>query len=277
VTADSPLVGASPAELRLRDRYGVNLVAVASRGRRVTARLRRFRLRPGDVIVLQGNVETMPDTLVELGCLPLAPRNLQLERPRLAFLPPLVLAVAMVATAFEIVPVAVAFVTAAVVLALFRVLNLRQVYESIEWPILILLGCLIPVGEAVHETGATDLIAHMLSTIAQSLPAWGVLAAVQVITMLATPILHHAAAVIVMGPVAASLAQQLGYNIDPFLMAVAVGAGCDFLSPIGHQCNTLVLGPGGYRFSDYWKLGLPLSIMVVVVGVPLIVFFWPLK
>jgi di/tricarboxylate transporter len=157
-----------------------------------------------------------------------------------------------------------------------RVITLREIYDSIEWPILILLGALIPVGEAVHDTGATELIAQWLSHVAVVMPAIGVLAAVMVITMLVTPLLHHAAAVIVMGPIAASLAAKLGLNADPFLMAVACGASCDFLTPIGHQCNTLVMGPGGYRFTDYWHLGLPLSILVVLTGAPLITLVWPL-
>src|SRR6202040_1777188 len=136
-------------------------------------------------------------------------------------------------------------------------LPVGEIYAAIEWPILVMIGAMIPVGEAVAKTGTADLIANELSRVA--------------------PVLPPAPAVLVMGPIAASLAQKLGYHMDPFLMAVAVGAGSDFLSPIGHQCNTLVLGPGGYRFGDYWRLGLPLSMIVLVVGVPLIMLFWPLR
>ncbi|HKW53201.1 MAG TPA: SLC13 family permease, partial [Stellaceae bacterium] len=186
------------------------------------------------------------------------------------------LAAAVTLAATELVPLALAFTGAAVALALLRVVTLREIYDSIEWPILILLGCLIPVGEAVHDTGATELIAQWLSHVAAVMPAVGVLAAVMIVTMLVTPLLHHAAAVIVMAPIAASLAARLGLSADPFLMAVACGASCDFLTPIGHQCNTLVMGPGGYRFTDYWHLGLPLSILVVLTGVPLIALVWPL-
>jgi di/tricarboxylate transporter len=182
----------------------------------------------------------------------------------------------MIAASTEIVPAPVAFIAGAALLALFRILTLQEIYDSIEWPILILLGALIPVGEAVQTTGATDLIAGWIASAAANLPPFAILGVVLLVTMLATPILHHAAAVIVMGPVAASLAGRLGLPVDPFLMAVAVGAGSDFLSQIGHQCNTLVLGPGGYRFGDYWRLGLPLSMIVLVVGVPLIMLFWPL-
>jgi di/tricarboxylate transporter len=276
ITADSMMVGASPIQLRLRERHGVNLLAMSRRGRRTTARLSNIRFEAGDVVVLQGDEASMPDRLAELGCLPLAERNLRFGKPRQQVLSLLILAAAMIVSALEILPVGITFVAAATLVALCRILTMREIYDAIEWPILILLGALIPVGEAVRHTGATDLIAHWISSLAILLPGFGALALVMLITMLLTPILHHAAAVIVMGPVAAALAKQLGFNIDPFLMAVAVGAGSDFLSPIGHQCNTLVLGPGGYRFADYWRLGLPLSIIVLVVGVPLIMMVWPL-
>jgi di/tricarboxylate transporter len=276
VTAGSPLIGSSLAEQRLRARYGINVLAMSRRGRRMTVRLRRAKFQVGDVIVVQGSAAALPDTLASLRCLPLAERRLSLGRPRKLALPLIALAAAVTLAATALVPVALAFTGAAVALALLRVITLREIYDSIEWPILILLGALIPVGEAVHDTGATELIAQWLSHVAVVMPAIGVLAAVMVITMLVTPLLHHAAAVIVMGPIAASLAAKLGLNADPFLMAVACGASCDFLTPIGHQCNTLVMGPGGYRFTDYWHLGLPLSILVVLTGAPLITLVWPL-
>ena len=276
VTERSIMVGASPVQLRLRERYGVNLLALSRRGGRVGARLRRSRFQPGDVVVLQGDAASLPDRLATLGCLPLAGRNLRLGQPRQVVLPLLLLAAAMLLAASGIVPAAIAFTAAAVLLAILGVLTLHEIYGAIEWPILILIGALIPVGEAVRTTGATDLIAAAILQIGAGLPDYATLALVMVVTMLASPLLHHAAAVIVMGPVAAAIANRIGCRIDPFLMAVAVGAGSDFLSPIGHQCNTLVLGPGGYRFGDYWRLGLPLSTLVVIVGVPLIVVFWPL-
>jgi len=277
ITADSIMVGATPAQLHLRDRYGVNLLAMSRQGRRTTARLRRVRFKAGDVVVLQGDAHSMPDTLAALGCLPLAERNLRFGKPRQQVLSLVILAAAMIVSAFEILPVGVTFVAAATLVAVCRILTLREIYDAIEWPILVLLGALIPVGEAVRQTGATDLIAGWISSLAVLLPGFAALGLVMLITMLLTPILHHAAAVIVMGPVAAALAKQLGFHVDPFLMAVAVGAGSDFLSPIGHQCNTLVLGPGGYRFADYWRLGLPLSTIVLVVGVMLIIIVWPLR
>jgi di/tricarboxylate transporter len=276
VTPSSPMIGASALGLKLREHYGVNLLAMSRAGRRMGARLRNTQFREGDVVVLQGPAEAMNESLAALGCLPLAERNLQLGKPRNSYLPVLILLVCVVLSATEWVPVALAFTGGAVTIAVLRILTLKQIYDAIDWPILILLGCLIPVGEAVRTTGTTEVIAGWLSYGADALPVYGTLAMLLVITMLVTPFLHHAAAVIVMGPVAAVLAKQLGFNADPFLIAVAVGASCDFLSPIGHQCNTLVMGPGGYHFSDYWHLGLPLTFLVTLTGVPLILAFWPL-
>ncbi|WP_119680860.1 SLC13 family permease [Indioceanicola profundi] len=276
ITADSALIGNTPAHVDLRGRYQVNLLAISRSGERITQRLRSVRFQAGDVVVLQGRFDVLPDALKELGVLPLAERDLGLGRGRRRWLPILVLALAMAAVVLKIAPVAIAFFGAALALMLTRALSLRDAYESVEWPILILLGALIPVSEAVRTTGATDLIADWLSIAADALPPMGALALIVVAAMAVTPFLNNAATVLVMAPVAASLAQKLGLNPDPFLMAVAVGAACDFLTPFGHQCNTLVMGPGGYRFGDYWKLGLPLSILVVVAGVPLIAMVWPL-
>ncbi|HZH25936.1 MAG TPA: SLC13 family permease [Azospirillaceae bacterium] len=276
VTADSPLVGETPAHMDLRDRFQINLLAISRSGERITQRLRSVRLQAGDVVVLQGRFDILPDALKDLGILPLAERDVGLGRGRRRWLPVLILAVAMGAVAFKFAPVAIAFFGAALALLLTKALSLREAYETVEWPVLILLGALIPVSEAVRTTGATDLIAGWLSVAAHALPPIGALGLILVAAMAITPFLNNAATVLMMAPVAASLAQKLGLNPDPFLMAVAIGAASDFLTPFGHQCNTLVMGPGGYRFSDYWKLGLPLSILVVAAGVPLIALIWPL-
>lgn len=276
VTADSPLVDRSAVAIGLRARHQVNLVALSRSGERVTQRPRSMRIRAGDVVALQGDLNTLPDTLGELRCLPLAARGISLGRGRNAYIPLLVLAVAMASVALQLVPVAIAFFGASVVLLLLRVLSLREAYEVIEWPILILLGALIPVSEAVRSTGGTDLIAGWLSVAAGALPPLGSLAMILVVAMAVTPFLNNAATVLMMAPIAAGLATNLKLDPDPFLMAVAIGAACDFLTPIGHQCNTLVMGPGGYRFGDYWRLGLPLSLLVLLAGTPLIAWIWPL-
>jgi di/tricarboxylate transporter len=277
VTADSPMVGSSGTSLRLRDRYGVNLLALSRAGRRSTTRLGRMTFREGDVVVLHGAAAEMSDALARLGCLPLAERNLQLGRPRKVLLTGAILLACVILAATEWVSPALAFTGGAVAVVALDVVTLREAYEAIEWPILVMLGALIPIGEGMHANGTTGLIASWLLGASATLPVWGTLALLLVLTMLLTPLVHHAAAVIIMGPVAASIAQHLGVSVDTFLMGVAVGASCDFLSPIGHQCNTLVMGPGGYRFGDYWRLGLPLSVLVAICGVPLILMAWPLR
>ena len=275
VLPESELVGSSVGKLQLFDRRGVNLLAVSRTGRRIAHRLRSVKLKAGDVIVLQGNLTTMPETLGDLHCLPLAERDLRIGR-KASLLPIGVLALAMGMVAFDVVTISVAFFGAAVLLLLTKSLTLRAAYDAIEWPILIMLGALIPVSDALRTTGATELIASMLSVTASGLPSVAMIALLLVVAMAVTPFLNNAATVLVMAPIAASFAGQLGLNPDAFLMAVAIGAACDFLTPIGHQCNTLVMGPGGYRFGDYWRLGLPLSVIVIVVGVPLIMLVWPL-
>ena len=277
VTAGSLLVDRTPTQARLAERYQLAVLAVSRSGERLTRRLRSIRFRPGDVVVLQGSLAQMPEALADLGCLPLAGRNIGLGRDRWRYLPVIVLAIAMVLVAFQIVPVAFGFFGAALVVLLARSISLREAYEVIDWPLLVLIGSLIPVSEAMQTTGATDLLAAWLSAVAAPLPPTGALAVIMVAGMAVTPFLNNAATVLVMAPIAAEFANGLGYNPDPFLMAVALGAASDFLTPIGHQSNTLVMGPGGYRFGDYWRLGLPLSILVVVVGVPLIALVFPIS
>ncbi len=277
VTTSSPLVGTSPAELGLRRRFGLNLLAIGRHDRRAITRLKSVRLRPGDVLVLQGRLAAMPDTLGELGCLPLAERNLRLGRPRWLWLPALAMGVAVLASALNIVPVSIAFLGAVLVLLMAGALPLKDAYSSVDWPVIVLLGALIPVSEALRTTGATDLIAGLLAQATTGLPPIAALALILVATMLITPVLNNAATVLVMAPIGGGLAQNLGLSPDAFLMAVAIGASCDFLTPIGHQSNTLVMGPAGYRFGDYWRLGLPLSLTVIAVALPLIAIFWPMR
>ena len=227
-------------------------------------------------MVLRSASPQMPDRLGELRVLPLAGRAISLGRNDRSFVPALVLAAAMALVALHVAPVAVAFFGAAVVLLLLRVMTMHEAYGAVEWHVLILLGALIPISQAVHDTGGTNLVAGLLLSAVHGMPGYAALAAMLMLTLAVTPFLHNAPTVLIMGPIAASLAAKLGLSIDTFLMAVALGAGCDFLTPIGHQCNTLVMGPGGYRFGDYARLGAPLSVLVVVAGLPLLMLFWPL-
>src|SRR5215207_4770779 len=276
IGADSLLADHTVEQVALYQRFGVNLLAVSRRGERITERLRSLLLRAGDAVVVQGVLRFLPETLKQLNLLPLAERSLGLGSARRGSIAVAILAATVLLVAFDVVPVAVAFFGAAVLLVLFGALPIREAYNSIEWPILVMLGALIPVSDALRTTGATELIAIWLSHVAGMLPPSGAVALVMVAAMAVTPFLNNAATVLVMAPIAASFATQLGYRPDAFLMATAIGAACDFLTPIGHQCNTLVMGPGGYKFADYSRLGAPLSLIVLVVGVPLILVVWPI-
>jgi di/tricarboxylate transporter len=275
ITPNSILIGRSPSEARLRS-YGLNLLAISRQGRRSGARLSRQRFHEGDVVVLQGDLEQMPIRLRELGALPLAERKIDLGRPAQVALPVGVMAGAVLLTSFGVFPVAVSFLIAVVILALFRTMRLSDMYEAVDGSVIVLLAALIPVTGALQTTGLTEVLSTSLASVGASLPGGASLALVLFATMMVTPVLNNAATVLLMGPIAAGFAQQLGLSVDPFLMAVAIGASCDFLTPFGHQSNTLVMGPGGYRFGDYARLGAPLSLIVLIVAVPLIMLVWPL-
>lgn len=277
VGPNSMLAGRSVGELELHERYRVNLLAVSRSRERFTERLRDIPLRTGDVIVLQGDEKLLPDRMRELGLMPLAERALALGSSRKGWITGGILLATVVSIALNLVPVSVAFFAAAALLVTFRAISPRDAYDAVEWPILVMLAALIPVSDTLRSTGTTELLAGWLAGIGMLLPGWGALGLMLVAAMAVTPFLNNAATVLVMAPIGASFAKTLGYSPDAFLMAVAIGAACDFLTPIGHQCNTLVMGPGGYRFGDYARLGAPLSLLVILLGVPLIMLFWPLR
>ncbi|UXN67745.1 SLC13 family permease (plasmid) [Devosia neptuniae] len=270
----SSLIGRSARELTLFDITGLNLLAVSRRDKRFTERLGEIRFQNGDVIVLQGNLRELPELLRQWDCLPLVERNLKLGSARNGLAPLVILALAMGSTALGLVSVPLAFFAAAFLMVVSRTIPLREIYTHLDAPILIMLAALIPVSDSLRTTGATDLIANWLSETASVLPPYGALALIMVAAMAVTPFLNNAATVLVMAPIAATFATDLGFQPQAFLMAVAIGAGSDFLTPIGHQCNTLVMAPGGYRFGDYWRLGLPLSLLVVLVAVPMLILVW---
>jgi len=277
VGKDSRLIDISARSIALFHSYGINLLAVSRQGERLREKLSAVRLRPGDMIVVQGNNRTLPTLLTELGLLPLAQREILLGAPRRAIIPVLILMAAMVATALGVVPVATGFFAAAVAMVVFRAVPLREAYTALDGPILIMLAALIPVSDSLRTTGASELVAGWLGAIAIHLPPFGALGLILLTAMAVTPFLNNAATVLVMAPIAASFANALHYRPEAFLMAVAIGAGCDFLTPVGHQCNTLVMGPGGYKFADYPRVGLPLSILIVIVSVPTLLAVWPVR
>lgn len=276
VRAGSDLIGRTPRQLGMRQRFGVNLLALRqTSSHRAIRRMSEVTFQEGDIVVLQGESDAMPERLEAMGCLPLAQRNLQLGLRGSRYVPAFVMLCSVMLVMAEIAPVEIAFLGGVLALALLRVTRLDDIYNSIDGPVLILLGALIPVTAALESTGMADVIAGYLADVGGDLTAPWLLTLVLVATMIVTPFLNNGATVLLMGPIAAGLAMKSGYSVDPFLMAVAIGASCDFLTPVGHQSNTLVMGPGGYKFTDYWRVGLPLSIMVVVVGVPALLWAWP--
>jgi di/tricarboxylate transporter len=273
---NSALIGTTAREFALYERTGIDLLAISRRQKRFSEKLSHIRFEAGDVVLLLGNRESIGEQLRTLDCLPLAERNLQLGAVRSRLLPIGILLVAMAVTALGLLPVPVAFFAAAVLIVVTGGVPLRELYGKLDGPILLMLACLIPVSDSLRTTGATDLIASFLSAVAMDLPPFAALGLIMLAAMAVTPFLNNAATVLVMAPIAATFATDLGLRPEAFLMAVAIGAGCDFLTPIGHQCNTLVMGPGGYRFGDYWRLGLPLSILVLLISVPMLLLVWPI-
>ncbi|SEF63919.1 SLC13 family permease [Bosea lathyri] len=274
---DSVLIGQSAGDMGLHARFGVNMIAISRSGERFGQRLRDIRLRAGDIVVIQGDEKLLPEKLGELGLLPLADRLVPLGSTRRVVLTLTITLAAIIALAAGLAPVPLVFFAAAVLLIACRCLPLREAYQSIDAPILLMLAALIPVSDSLRTTGTTELFAAWLATIGGGLPGWAAVSLILVAAMAVTPFLNNAATVLVMAPIGAGFATKLGYNPDAFLMAVAIGAACDFLTPIGHQCNTLVMGPGGYRFSDYARLGAPLSLLVLLLAVPMILLVWPLR
>lgn len=276
VSGESGLIGRSAQQLDLYGLHGVNLLAVSRSGYSLKQHLNRVRLRAGDIVLLQGGERSLPGALTTLGLLPLAEREMRLGGIRHRIAPAAILAAAMILVAFQIAPVAVAFFGAAVLVVAVGSIRMREAYAAIDGPLIILIAAMIPVSGAIETTGGADLIAELLSAVFRGQEPMIALISIMAVAMAATPFLNNAATVLIVAPVGASLAEKLSLNPDPFLMAVALGAACDFLTPIGHQCNTLVMGPGGYRFSDYARLGAPLTLLILILGGPLIAWFWPL-
>lgn len=276
VLPGSTIVGRSASELRLRTRYGINLLAVARAGHPPRARLRTLSLRSGDLLLVQGGADMVTEFINDTGCVPLGERALRLPDPRMAILSGVIMLGAIGIVALGLLPAAAGFALGVLASMLLRTVPPRQVYTAIDWPVIVLLAALIPVAGAMQTTGAADLLARfMVETVAQGNPV-AALAVVMITTILLSSLMNNAATAAVLAPLAVGIAATFGVNPDSFLMAVAIGASCAFLTPIGHQNNTLILGPGGFRFGDYWRLGLPLEVLVVAVSLPLLLLVWPL-
>jgi len=276
VPSRSRLLGRTVASLMLRRRYDVNLVAVSRASEPFRGRLRSFRFRTGDVVLLEGDAENLPEAIAELGLLPLAERDLRVGRPRRALLASGIFVLAITLAALGVLGLPVALGGAALAMILVGLVPVREMYDHIDWPVVVLLGAMIPVGQALEVTGTTQMIASSLVTVSAGFPPVVLLTVILVVTMTLSDVINNAATAVVMAPIALTIAQQLGVNPDAFLMAVAIGASSAFLTPIGHQNNALILGPGGYRFGDYWRMGLPLEVLIVLVAIPMLLIVWPL-
>jgi di/tricarboxylate transporter len=275
VLPGSSLPGRSATELLLRTRYGLNLLAISREGRRPAGRLRGMRLRVGDVLLMQGPEEVLADFAIETGCVPLAERALRLPDRRSALMAVGILGGAVVIASLGLLPTPAAFALGVLAAMVTRIVPPRSVYGAIDWPVIVLLAALIPVAGAMETTGAAQLVADLLVAEVARDSVVIALAVILVVTMFLSDVMNNAATAAVMCPVAIGIAAVLGADPDAFLMAVAIGASCAFLTPIGHQNNTLILGPGGFSFGDYWRLGLPLEAVVVAVALPMLLLVWP--
>ena len=274
VTSSSPLVRQTAASLKIRGRFGVNILALSRHGETLRQRLDRVRFKPGDVLLIQGRTHILDDALDSMGCLPLAERSYSVGEPKRIILALLLFAGGIILTVTGLMRVQVAFTITAVSMVLTGILPVREMYDGIDWPVIILLGAMLPVGGALESTGGASLIADQMLRAGMLIPTWASMAMLLLITMLLSGVINNAATVVLMAPIAVHIASGLGISPDASFMIIAVGASCAFLTPIGHQSNTLVMGPGGYRFSDYLRLGIPMTAMVMVLGVILIQVFW---
>jgi di/tricarboxylate transporter len=268
--------GRSALSMRLQYRHDTTLLGVSRQGRQFRDRVRKLTIEAGDVLLLFGPRKQLAEISLWLGTLPLAQRGLELIRREKAWLAAGIFAGAIVLASLEILYLPIALAGVVALYAIFNIVQRRQVYESVEWPVIVLLGSLIPIGSALESSGGTAQIADWIAGISSGSSPVVVLTLLMVITMTLSDLMNNTATAVIAAPIAVDIADRLQVNPDPFLMAVAVAASCAFLTPIGHKNNTLIMGPGGYRFGDYWRMGLPLELLVVLVSIPTILWVWPL-
>ena len=277
VPVGARIAGRSATDIRLAYRHGVMLLGISRRGRSFRERVRKLQILPGDILLLYGAEDRLEHAIQWLGCLALANRGLTVLQRQKAGLAIGAFALAILAASLGWVYLSVALGAVVVVYVVFGLVKPTEVYESVEWPVIVLLGSLIPIGSALESSGGTALIAQWILSATEGLAPVMVLAILMIVTMCLSDVLNNVATALIAAPIGLEVAERLSLNPDPFLMAVAVAASCAFLTPIGHKNNTIVMGPGGYRFGDYWRMGLPLEILVVAVSLPAILYFWPLS
>ncbi len=276
VPREAQIDGRSAISMRLRAKRGVTLLGISRQGKRFGKRVRHETIRAGDILLLLGPADALADTANWLGALPLAERGLNVTQHSRAWLAVGIFAVAIAVASTGWLYLATALAIVVALYVFLDIVPIRGVYDHIEWPVIVLLGSMIPLGVALERSGGTELIAANIVGLTDGMPAWAILTVLMVVVMTLSDVLNNTATAVVGAPIAVDIANKLGANPDPFLMAVAVAASCAFLTPIGHKNNTLVMGPGGYAFGDYWRMGLPLEIIVIAVSVPMILLVFPL-
>ena len=276
VTKDSPLIGRSANQVQMLRISGVSMIGLSRMGKIVRERVRRTPLKAGDILLLLGTDQDVNEMAARLEYLPLDARPITITRHEKAWGAIAMFAGAIALAVFGVFPLPISLAMVAIGLVLFDILPIREIYKSVEWPVIVLLGSMIPLGAALESSGGTAIIAHWLASVTAGLPGWAAIMIILVATMTLSDVLNNTATAVIAAPIAIELSRALNVSADPFLMAVAVGASCAFLTPIGHKNNLLILGPGGYKFGDYWRMGLPLEILVVIVAVPTIMIVWPL-
>ena len=276
ITENSPIVGRTPRQIGFNRKYAVNLLAASRAGTPHRNRLRDFQFRAGDVLLLHGEGDELQEAIIQLNCYPLAPRDLNIHGAAKAMPALATFILAIAAAASGLISIQLALGIATVAMVLLNVMPVREFYAGVDWPVVVLLGAMIPLGAALETTGTTALLVDGILALAGDMSPVFILAMLLIITMTVSDVLNNAATAILMAPIAYNTALSLDVNPDTFLMAVAVGASCAFLTPIGHQNNALIMGPGGYHFGDYWRMGLPLEIVIVAVALPLLLLVWPL-
>jgi di/tricarboxylate transporter len=276
VPKGSRIEGRTALSMRLQYRHDTTLLGVSRQGRQFRDRVRKLTIQAGDVLLLFGPRKQLDEISVWLGTLPLAQRGLELIRREKAWLAAGIFAAAILLSSLEILYLPVALAGVVALYAMLSIIQPRQVYDSVEWPVIVLLGSLIPIGTALETSGGTAQIAGWITHVSAGFSPVVVLTMLMIITMTLSDVMNNTATAVIAAPIAVDIADRLQVNPDPFLMTVAVAASCAFLTPIGHKNNTLIMGPGGYRFGDYWRMGLPLEILVVLVSIPVILWVWPL-
>ncbi len=270
------IVGRTAMETRLLARRSVTLLGISRKGKRIREQIRKAPIKAGDILLLLGPEEQLSDVIDWLGCLPLAERGLEVLQRNKAWLAVAIFVTAIIAASIGLVYLPLALAVVVVAYVLLNIVPLSQIYDSVEWPVIVLLGSMIPIGAALEASGGTTLVANTIVNWTAGLPTVAILTILMLVTMTLSDILNNVATALIAAPIGVDIANRLGANPDSFLMAVAVAASCAFLTPIGHKNNTIIMGPGGYKFGDYWRMGLPLEILVVLVGLPMILFVWPL-